>query len=168
MHACPSFPFIRFVSVPRLLAYPVGIRTKCAETSVLIPVSILERPGEVLLAIEDTNGSALVIGVSPTLRAICREGVEAVVHFLRAASFFAVTFPAPMAISVDNVVDAVAEGFVWRVLVPGFAALSAAFRAVRKEGRGLLAHDHLIIGVRPRSRVHTRLLLPHDVADFGA
>jgi len=95
-------------------------------------------------------------------------GLEAVIHLLRAASAGILPVVTFVTVSVDNVVDAVAEGFVWRVLVPGFAALSAAFRAVRKEGRGLLAHDHLIIGVRPRSRVHTRLLLPHDVADFGA
>lgn len=58
-----------------------------------------------------------------------------------------------------------AEDLVWRVREPGFDALSAAFGAVRKEVRGLLADDQLIVGLR--SRVHTRLLQPHDVADLG-
>jgi len=68
-------------------------------------------------------------------------------------------------ISVDNVIDAVAEDLLWRVRVPGFDALSAALAAVRKVVRGLLADELLIVG--PRSRVHTRLLQPHDVADLG-
>ena len=72
---------------------------------------------------------------------------------------------ARVCVSVDFIVDAVAEDVVWRVLVPGFDALSAAGVALRKELRGLLAHDQLIHGVR--NGVHTRLLLPHEVADLG-
>lgn len=54
---------------------------------------------------------------------------------------------------------------LWRVLVPGFDALSAAIFAVRKEVRGLIADDQLIFFIF--GRVHTRLLQPHDVADLG-
>ena len=48
-------------------------------------------------------------------------------------------------VSVDCIVDAVAEDIVWRVLVPGFSAFGAAGVAVRKELRGLLAHDKPIL-----------------------
>jgi len=85
----------------------------------------------------------------------------------------AVAFLAFMSISVDLVVDAVAEDVVRRTLVPGFDALIAAGGAIRKIIRGLLAHDQLIIGLGiglgfglGLGLVHTRLLLPHEVADF--
>ena len=58
--------------------------------------------------------------------------METVVHLLCAASMLAVAWPAFISISVDNVVDAVAEDVVWRVAVPGFDALSAAGVAIRK------------------------------------
>jgi len=57
------------------------------------------------------------------------------------------------------------DGSLWRVLVPSFDALSAAFFAVRKEVRGLIADDQLVFFVF--GRVHTSLLQPHDVADLG-
>jgi len=117
------------------------------------------------LAIEFDDGSALVVRVPPLLVAVCWVGFEAVVHFTGAASASVLTCLALVSVSVDDIVDAVAEDVVWRVLVPGFDALSAAGVAVRKELRGLLAHDQLIHGVR--NGVHTRLLLPLEVADLG-
>lgn len=117
------------------------------------------------MAVEFDDGSALVVRVSPLLVTVCWVGLEAVVHFTGAASAPVLTLLALMSISVDYIVDAVAEDVVWRVLVPGFDALSAAGVALRKELRGLLAHDQLIHGVR--NGVHTRLLLPLEVADLG-
>ena len=118
------------------------------------------------MAIKFDDGSALVVRVPPLLVTVCWVGLEAVVHFAGAASACVVICLALVSISVDYIVDAVAEDVVWRVLVPGFDALSAAGVALRKELRGLLAHDQLIHGVR--NGVHTRLLLPHEVADLGS
>jgi len=165
-HACPPVLFLWIVRVPRSRTLAIRVVAQNAETAVSVNIlSLLKLPRIVLLSIELHNGPALIVRVSPFVRAILREGLETVVHLLGAAPVLAVACFALMSISVDNVVDAVAEDVVWRVLVPGFDALSAAGVAVRKELRGLLAHDQLIHGVR--NGVHTRLLLPLEVADLG-
>ena len=112
----------------------------------------------------------MVVRVSPLLRASLRKGLEAVVHLLRAASVLAFAWLAFVAIAVDDVVHTMAEDVLWRVRVPGFDALSAASGAIRKVIGCLLTHDQLVtvgIGLRVRYGVHTRLLLPREVADLG-
>jgi len=133
-------------------------------------VLLAKLPREIFLAIKFSDSSALVVRVLPLRFAISWVGLEAIVHFTGAASALVVICLALVPVSVDYIVDAVAEDVVWRVLVPGFDALSAAGVALRKELRGLLAHDQLIlilIVVGVRNGVHTRLLLPHEVADLG-
>ena len=133
-------------------------------------VLLAKLPREIFLAIKFSDSSALIVRVLPLRFAISWVGLEAIVHFTGAASALVVICLALVPVSVDYIVDAVAEDVVWRVLVPGFDALSAAGVALRKELRGLLAHDQLIlilIVVGVRNGVHTRLLLPHEVADLG-
>jgi len=112
----------------------------------------------------------MAIFVLPFLIAVDGICFEAEIHLFSAAPALVMLVSALVCVSIDSIVDAVAEDVVWRVLVPGFDALSAAGVALRKELRGLLAHDQLIlilIVVGVRNGVHTRLLLPHEVADLG-
>jgi len=159
-----SFPFLRIIFVPRSYTFPVGIRAKLAEAKVLISFSCTVDPREVLLAIEVKNCPALVVGAPPALGAIHGVSMEAVVHLQRATSVPAVAPSALMPISVDSVVGAMVDDSLWRFLVPGFDALSAALFAVRKSFRGFIADDQLVFVF---GRVHTRLLQPLDVADLG-
>lgn len=143
----------------------------------MVPIS--EIPGEVRVADELSDCSALIVRIFPALRAVRRVSLEAVFHLTWAAAAHIMSSFALVSVSVLREVCAYGDRDARFFLVVGIFALSAIFPicsflsvAFPEELRGFLGDNQFIcivvfIVIWVRVGINAGVKLPVEVAELG-